>query len=111
MVDGLSVLAVSSFEQINQLMEDGNQCRTVASTNMNCESSRSHAVFTIHLTQIISDMEKSVDFLAIYKSCLFSLPEKRRVRYLSLILLEVNERKNLVRLESDLKKAVISISL
>lgn len=60
MVDGLSVLAVSSYEQITQLMDEGNKCRTVASTNMNSESSRSHAVFTIHLTQIVSDMENSV---------------------------------------------------
>ncbi|VDM97845.1 unnamed protein product [Thelazia callipaeda] len=42
-VDGLSVLAVSSFEQIASLMEEGNKSRTVAATNMNTESSRSHA--------------------------------------------------------------------
>lgn len=41
-------------------MDEGNKSRTVASTNMNSESSRSHAVFTIHLTQIISDMQNSV---------------------------------------------------
>ncbi|KAI6191397.1 Kinesin motor domain-containing protein [Aphelenchoides bicaudatus] len=58
-VDGLSVLAVSSFEQITQLMDEGNKCRTVAATNMNSESSRSHAVFTLHLTQIVSDVENS----------------------------------------------------
>ncbi|KAI1724019.1 kinesin motor domain-containing protein [Ditylenchus destructor] len=43
MVEGLSVLAVSNYDQISQLMDDGNKCRTVAATNMNAESSRSHA--------------------------------------------------------------------
>uniref|UniRef100_A0A1I7XXJ6 Kinesin motor domain-containing protein n=1 Tax=Steinernema glaseri TaxID=37863 RepID=A0A1I7XXJ6_9BILA len=55
MVDGLSVLAVSSFEQIEKLIEEGNKCRTVAATNMNAESSRSHAVFNIRMTQILTD--------------------------------------------------------
>lgn len=62
MVEGLSVLAVSSYEQIFCLMNDGNKCRTVAATNMNAESSRSHAVFTIRLTQIVSDVENAVNF-------------------------------------------------
>ncbi|CAG9532229.1 unnamed protein product [Cercopithifilaria johnstoni] len=59
MVDGLSVLAVSSFEQIASLMEEGNKSRTVAATNMNTESSRSHAVFNIRLTQALTDMENA----------------------------------------------------
>nr|XP_046910356.1 kinesin-like protein KIF13B isoform X2 [Dermatophagoides farinae] len=54
-VDGLSTLAVSSFEEINSLMAEGNKSRTVASTNMNSESSRSHAVFTLTLTCSIYD--------------------------------------------------------
>lgn len=49
-VDGLSTLAVSSFEEIDSLMAEGNKSRTVAATNMNSESSRSHAVFTLKLT-------------------------------------------------------------
>jgi len=56
MVEGLSVLAVSSYEQISALVEDGNRCRTVAATNMNAESSRSHAVFTIRLSQTLRDL-------------------------------------------------------
>lgn len=54
-VDGLSTLAVSSFEEIDSLMAEGNKSRTVAATNMNSESSRSHAVFTITLTCSIYD--------------------------------------------------------
>ena len=56
-VDGLSTLAVSSFAEIDTLMTEGNKSRTVAATNMNSESSRSHAVFTLILTcsQTIAD--------------------------------------------------------
>ncbi|KAF0288712.1 Kinesin-like protein KIF13A [Amphibalanus amphitrite] len=50
-VDGLSVLAVSSGQDIERLIVEGNKSRTVAATNMNSESSRSHAVFTVIVTQ------------------------------------------------------------
>ncbi|KAI1294184.1 Kinesin-like protein KIF13A [Halotydeus destructor] len=46
-VDGLSSLAVASYAQVEKLMLEGNKSRTVAATNMNSESSRSHAVFTL----------------------------------------------------------------
>ena len=36
-------------------MSEGNKARTVAATQMNAESSRSHAVFSITLTQTIFD--------------------------------------------------------
>ena len=42
------------------LMEEGNKSRTVASTNMNNESSRSHAVFSIVLTQTLTDLQSGV---------------------------------------------------
>uniref|UniRef100_A0AAG5DC58 Kinesin motor domain-containing protein n=1 Tax=Anopheles atroparvus TaxID=41427 RepID=A0AAG5DC58_ANOAO len=54
-VDGLSQLAVTSFLDIDNLMAEGNKSRTVAATNMNSESSRSHAVFTVVLTQTLID--------------------------------------------------------
>jgi kinesin family protein 13 len=43
------------------LMEEGNKSRTVASTNMNNESSRSHAVFSIVLTQTLTDLQSGMD--------------------------------------------------
>ena len=54
-VDGLSQLAVISFQEIEDLMIEGNKSRTVAATNMNNESSRSHAVFTVILTFTLTD--------------------------------------------------------
>ncbi|XP_044257426.1 kinesin-like protein KIF13A isoform X2 [Tribolium madens] len=59
-VDGLSQLAVTSFKDIDNLMAEGNKSRTVAATNMNSESSRSHAVFTIVLTQTLVDTKSGV---------------------------------------------------
>ncbi|KAJ8022149.1 Kinesin-like protein KIF1A [Holothuria leucospilota] len=50
-VEDLSKLAVTSYTDISDLMDEGNKARTVASTNMNATSSRSHAVFTIVFTQ------------------------------------------------------------
>ncbi|XP_015436642.1 PREDICTED: kinesin-like protein unc-104 isoform X9 [Dufourea novaeangliae] len=50
-VEDLSKLAVMSFQDIHDLIDEGNKARTVAATNMNETSSRSHAVFTIFFTQ------------------------------------------------------------
>ncbi|XP_031354518.1 kinesin-like protein unc-104 isoform X5 [Photinus pyralis] len=50
-VEDLSKLAVTSYQDIHNLIDEGNKARTVAATNMNETSSRSHAVFTIFFTQ------------------------------------------------------------
>ncbi|XP_022823289.1 kinesin-like protein unc-104 isoform X7 [Spodoptera litura] len=50
-VEDLSKLAVTSYQDIYDLIDEGNKARTVAATNMNETSSRSHAVFTIFFTQ------------------------------------------------------------
>ncbi|MED6266153.1 Kinesin-like protein kif13b, partial [Characodon lateralis] len=59
-VDGLSRLAVASYKDIESLMSEGNKSRTVAATNMNEESSRSHAVFNIILTHTLVDLRSGV---------------------------------------------------
>ncbi|XP_046672118.1 kinesin-like protein KIF13A isoform X2 [Homalodisca vitripennis] len=59
-VDGLSQLAVTAFQDIDNLMTEGNKSRTVAATNMNSESSRSHAVFSVVLTQTLTDERTGV---------------------------------------------------
>lgn len=50
-VQDLTKHVVKDYEGIENLMEEGNTNRTVASTNMNDVSSRSHAIFTILFTQ------------------------------------------------------------
>ncbi|XP_056330948.1 kinesin-like protein KIF1A isoform X2 [Danio aesculapii] len=56
-VEDLSKLAVTSYNDIQDLMDSGNKARTVAATNMNETSSRSHAVFNIIFTQKQHDNE------------------------------------------------------
>ncbi|KAL9633765.1 MAG: hypothetical protein Q9164_004504, partial [Protoblastenia rupestris] len=56
-VEDLAKLAVRSFEEIENLMDEGNKARTVAATSMNETSSRSHAVFTLTVTQKRHDIE------------------------------------------------------
>ncbi|KFM64006.1 Kinesin-like protein KIF13A, partial [Stegodyphus mimosarum] len=77
-VDGLSTLAVSSYEEINNLMTEGNKSRTVAATNMNSESSRSHAVFTITLTCTVSDDLSGVTGEKVSKMSLVDLAGSER---------------------------------
>jgi len=50
-VEGLTSHKVTNYEQILALMDEGNDNRTTAATNMNDTSSRSHAVFTMVFTQ------------------------------------------------------------
>ncbi|KOB76657.1 Uncharacterized protein OBRU01_04754 [Operophtera brumata] len=57
-VEDLSKLAVSTYQDIEDLIDEGNKARTVAATNMNETSSRSHAVFTIFFTQQRHDVSK-----------------------------------------------------
>eukprot|EP00747_Dinoflagellata_sp_TGD_P195694 gnl/TRDRNA2_/TRDRNA2_64763_c0_seq1.p1 gnl/TRDRNA2_/TRDRNA2_64763_c0~~gnl/TRDRNA2_/TRDRNA2_64763_c0_seq1.p1 ORF type:complete len:789 (-),score=206.40 gnl/TRDRNA2_/TRDRNA2_64763_c0_seq1:292-2658(-) len=46
-VKDLTTFIVKGVEQMKQVMETGQSNRSVASTNMNSESSRSHSIFTI----------------------------------------------------------------
>ena len=60
-VEDLSKLVVSSFDEMMTLMDEGNKARTVAATNMNETSSRSHAVFTLLLTMKKHDADTNLD--------------------------------------------------
>lgn len=50
-VDGLVKTVVANASKIAELIDEGGKSRTVAATNMNSESSRSHSVFTVNITQ------------------------------------------------------------
>lgn len=50
------------WQDIESLMSEGNKSRTVAATNMNEESSRSHAVFNIILTHTLKDLQSGVRY-------------------------------------------------
>ncbi|XP_029958361.1 kinesin-like protein KIF13A isoform X4 [Salarias fasciatus] len=78
-VDGLSQLAVTSYEDIEVLMSEGNKSRTVAATNMNEESSRSHAVFSIIVTQTLYDLKSGNSGEKVSKMSLVDLAGSERV--------------------------------
>ncbi|XP_039546132.1 kinesin-like protein KIF13B isoform X2 [Pimephales promelas] len=77
-VDGLSRLAVSSYKDIESLMSEGNKSRTVAATNMNEESSRSHAVFNIILTHTLRDLKTGTSGEKVSKLSLVDLAGSER---------------------------------
>ncbi|XP_063959521.1 kinesin-like protein KIF13A isoform X2 [Lytechinus pictus] len=60
-------------------MSEGNKSRTVAATNMNSESSRSHAVFNITLTQTLTDIASDVSGEKVSKISLVDLAGSERV--------------------------------
>uniref|UniRef100_A0A8C1KRE2 Kinesin family member 13A n=1 Tax=Cyprinus carpio TaxID=7962 RepID=A0A8C1KRE2_CYPCA len=78
-VDGLSQLAVMNFEDIESLMSEGNKSRTVAATNMNEESSRSHAVFSVIVTQTLYDLQSGNSGEKVSKISLVDLAGSERV--------------------------------
>nr|XP_061806796.1 kinesin-like protein KIF13B [Nerophis lumbriciformis] len=77
-VDGLSRLAVASYKDIESLMSEGNKSRTVAATNMNEESSRSHAVFNIILTHTLMDLKSGTKGEKVSKLSLVDLAGSER---------------------------------
>ena len=77
-VEDLAKLAVRSFSEIENLMDEGNKARTVAATNMNETSSRSHAVFTLTLTQKRHDTETRMDTEKVAKISLVDLAGSER---------------------------------
>ncbi|XP_049631218.1 kinesin-like protein KIF1B isoform X4 [Suncus etruscus] len=77
-VEDLSKLAVTSYTDIADLMDAGNKARTVAATNMNETSSRSHAVFTIVFTQKKMDTETNLSTEKVSKISLVDLAGSER---------------------------------
>ncbi|XP_032057488.1 kinesin-like protein KIF1B isoform X8 [Aythya fuligula] len=77
-VEDLSKLAVTSYTDIADLMDAGNKARTVAATNMNETSSRSHAVFTIVFTQKKHDAETDLSTEKVSKISLVDLAGSER---------------------------------
>jgi kinesin family protein 1 len=77
-VEDLAKLVVQSFSEIENLMDEGNKARTVAATNMNETSSRSHAVFTLTLSQKRHDVEMKMSGERVAKISLVDLAGSER---------------------------------
>ncbi|KFD59334.1 hypothetical protein M514_28487, partial [Trichuris suis] len=77
-VEDLTKLAVTTYQDISNLIDEGNKSRTVAATNMNETSSRSHAVFTLVLTQRRHDLETNLETEKVSRICLVDLAGSER---------------------------------
>jgi hypothetical protein len=77
-VVGLTARSISTAEEALQVLNQGSLNRTTAATLMNLTSSRSHAVFTIHLTQSLR--KDSIDLTVTSKFTLVDLAGSERMK-------------------------------
>ncbi|XP_060793866.1 kinesin-like protein KIF1C isoform X2 [Neoarius graeffei] len=77
-VEDLTTHAVSNYRDITELMQCGNRARTVAATNMNEASSRSHAVFTLIFSQRRRDLITNLTTEKVSKISLVDLAGSER---------------------------------
>ncbi|KAF1959111.1 kinesin-domain-containing protein [Byssothecium circinans] len=109
-VEDLAKLVVSSFQEIENLMDEGNKARTVAATNMNETSSRSHAVFTLTLTQKRHDVETSMSGEKVAKISLVDLAGSERAQSTGATGARLKEGAEINRSLSTLGRVIASLA-
>ncbi|CAO3595276.1 unnamed protein product [Absidia cylindrospora] len=109
-VEDLSRLVVNSFEDIEHLMDEGNKARTVAATNMNETSSRSHAVFTIILTQKITDTKTNQQSEKVSRFSLVDLAGSERANSTGASGMRLKEGANINRSLTTLGKVIAGLA-
>ncbi|TMW56131.1 hypothetical protein Poli38472_008779 [Pythium oligandrum] len=77
-VEGLSTRLVGSYDEIAEELIAGDKLRTVAATLVNSVSSRSHAVFTMTLTQTTVDPATQLSSVKLSKICMIDLAGSER---------------------------------
>ncbi|KAN0037910.1 hypothetical protein ACTA71_000081 [Dictyostelium dimigraforme] len=109
-VEDLSKLAVKSFSEIDMLMDEGSKARTVASTNMNATSSRSHAVFTIVFTQSKIDKTRGTAIDRVSKISLVDLAGSERANSTGATGVRLKEGANINKSLSTLGKVISALA-
>jgi kinesin family member 1 len=109
-VEDLAKLAVRSFAEIENLMDEGNKARTVAATNMNETSSRSHAVFTLTLSQKRHDVETRMDTEKVAKISLVDLAGSERATSTGATGARLKEGAEINRSLSTLGRVIASLA-
>ncbi|ORY91101.1 hypothetical protein BCR43DRAFT_558842 [Syncephalastrum racemosum] len=109
-VEDLSRLAVSSFDDVNHLMDEGNKARTVAATNMNETSSRSHAVFTLFLTQKRHDELTKLETEKVARISLVDLAGSERANSTGATGARLKEGANINRSLTTLGKVIAGLA-
>jgi len=109
-VEDLSKLAVQSFTDIYDLMDEGNKARTVAATNMNATSSRSHGVFNIVFTQKRTDSLSSLETEKVSKISLVDLAGSERAESTGAKGKRLKEGANINKSLTTLGKVISSLA-
>ncbi|XP_073490853.1 kinesin-like protein KIF13A [Aquarana catesbeiana] len=77
-VEELSCHAVQSYEEIKLMLDQGNKQRAIAETKMNEQSSRSHSILTLTVTQICNDPQSGASRELVSKVSLVDLAGSER---------------------------------
>lgn len=109
-VEDLSRCAVQSFDEINELIEAGNMSRTVAATNMNETSSRSHAVLTLLVTQREIDAQAQLAAEKVSKISLVDLAGSERADATGATGARLKEGANINRSLTTLGKVIACLA-
>ncbi len=110
-VEDLSKLVVGSFRDIENLMDEGNKARTVAATNMNETSSRSHAVFTLVLTQKRFDPDTNLEAEKVSRISLVDLAGSERANSTGATGARLKEGANINRSLTTLGKVIAALAI
>ena len=110
-VEDLSKLVVRSFADIESLMDEGNKARTVAATNMNETSSRSHAVFTLVLTQRRFDQQTKLEAEKVSRISLVDLAGSERANSTGATGARLKEGANINRSLTTLGKVIAALAI
>jgi hypothetical protein len=91
-VDGLTYVEANDYYTIDQFITYGNKHRITASTQLNDRSSRSHALFALHIKQL----DKSTnELLMSSKLCLVDLAGSERVKDSGVTGVQLQESANI----------------
>lgn len=110
-VEDLSKLVVNSYHEMMTLMDEGNKARTVAATNMNETSSRSHAVFTLLLTMKRHDVDTNLDTEKVSRISLVDLAGSERANSTGATGQRLKEGANINKSLTTLGKVISSLAL
>ncbi|KIJ19791.1 hypothetical protein PAXINDRAFT_166017 [Paxillus involutus ATCC 200175] len=110
-VEDLSKLVVSSYDEMMTLMDEGNKARTVAATNMNETSSRSHAVFTLLLSMKKHDVGTNLDTEKVSRISLVDLAGSERANSTGATGQRLKEGANINKSLTTLGKVISSLAL
>ncbi|GBE79083.1 kinesin-domain-containing protein [Sparassis crispa] len=109
-VEDLSKLVVNSYDEMMQLMDEGNKARTVAATNMNETSSRSHAVFTLLLTMKRHDVDTNLDTEKVSRISLVDLAGSERANSTGATGQRLKEGANINKSLTTLGKVIAALA-